>query len=593
MNTLKFLCIAPYEGMLRLMENIAAQRSDVELTVQIGDMEGALDVVSACRDQGYDAVISRGGTAEFLRQYVDIPICDMVPSAFDVLRTIRLAQGTEEAFAVVAFPSITKAADILGDILQYSVPVRTIHSAEECLACLRQLQSSGISTIVGDMISVRCARSIGMRSFLIVSGVESAEAAIDSTKEICSYHDSVNRQLRLLSGVLQNDAAEHEVYASDGTLVFSSLRSDSDELKGKLRKWVSTVITQGSVTRILTIGSSTLTVRGKLLRLDGEEYCSYNVSTANLDLMDRHKIQYLSVENGPPHSKPLEYYFGKSSDYADICAKCDRYALMNKPILIEGERGTGKNRLAHYIYSHSKLKHSSLIVIDACMIDDNGWNYLMQSDSSPLTDSGVTIFFCRVNAASHERQRQLWIYLRSGCVSQSIRLLFSYTLDPRFPIQQDLYMYLTNTMHCVVIRLEPLSRRRDEIPALISLYINAINVEASTRVIGMTPGAVALLQDQPWPQNADQLFSVVQDLVVKAKSSYISEEQVVEYLKNAEKKTREVGEEPLDLRQDLDKITRDIVRRVYMEENMNQAHTAKRLNISRTTVWRLLKDGGE
>lgn len=29
--------------------------------------------------------------------------------------------------------------------------------------------------------------------------------------------------------------------------------------------------------------------------------------------------------------------------------------------------------------------------------------------------------------------------------------------------------------------------------------------------------------------------------------------------------------------------------RVYEEENMNQTHTAKRLGISRSTLWRMLK----
>ena len=50
------------------------------------------------------------------------------------------------------------------------------------------------------------------------------------------------------------------------------------------------------------------------------------------------------------------------------------------------------------------------------------------------------------------------------------------------------------------------------------------------------------------------------------------------------------GTAGLDLTRPLSEIERDIVRAVYREEGMNQTRTAERLNISRSTVWRILKD---
>lgn len=94
----RFLCIAPYEGMYHLMTNIAAQRDDVELVIQSGNLDDGLKTALDNR-RGIDAVISRGGTADVLRGHMmDIPICDIVPSAYDILRTIRLAQGMDDDF---------------------------------------------------------------------------------------------------------------------------------------------------------------------------------------------------------------------------------------------------------------------------------------------------------------------------------------------------------------------------------------------------------------------------------------------------------------------------------------------------------------
>ena len=61
-------------------------------------------------------------------------------------------------------------------------------------------------------------------------------------------------------------------------------------------------------------------------------------------------------------------------------------------------------------------------------------------------------------------------------------------------------------------------------------------------------------------------------------------------LLNREKRqTPAAPESGLDLNRPLEEIIHEVVMRVYDEENMNQTHTAKRLGISRSTLWRMLK----
>jgi len=123
----------------------------------------------------------------------------------------------------------------------------------------------------------------------------------------------------------------------------------------------------------------------------------------------------------------------------------------------------------------------------------------------------------------------------------------------------------------------------------VGLYINAANVRNGTRVIGLTHDAMLTLQNRVWPRNADQLYQTIGELVINAKSSYISEEQVLSLLNREKRKTPAAPESSLDLNRPLEEIIHDVVLRVYEEENMNQTHTAKRLGISRSTLWRMLK----
>lgn len=221
-----------------------------------------------------------------------------------------------------------------------------------------------------------------------------------------------------------------------------------------------------------------------------------------------------------PDSKPMEYYLGSGEEITAVHMACDRYAAMSAPVLIEGARGTGKDRFAHYIYAHSKLKHNSFVVIDVSLLDDKGWNFLLNSDNSPLTDSGITISFIRMQTIPPEQQQQFRIYLKGSRVMQTNRLIFSYTEEQGSVPQDDLYLYLTETAHCLRLKIPPLSQRPEDIPTLVGLYINAINVQNGTRVIGLMHGAMLALQNHTWTRNADQLFQTVRDLVVNANLLY-------------------------------------------------------------------------
>ena len=310
---------------------------------------------------------------------------------------------------------------------------------------------------------------------------------------------------------------------------------------------------------------------------------------ANTAVFDKYTIRCFSADEDLQDSKPIEFYLGSSEEISAAHAACQRYAAMNAPVLIEGERGTGKDRFAHYLYSHSKFKQNSFVVIDASLLDKKGWDFLLKSDSSPLTDSGLTISFIRMQAIPPEQQKEFRLYLKNSRVMQTNRLIFSYTEENGSVPQDELYLYLTETVHCLQLRLPPLSQRPEDIPTLVGLYINAANVRNGTRVIGLTHGAMLTLQNRVWPRNADQLYQAIGELVINAKSSYISEEQVLALLNREKRQTPAAPESGLDLNRPLEEIIHEVVMRVYEEENMNQTHTAKRLGISRSTLWRMLK----
>jgi transcriptional regulator with PAS, ATPase and Fis domain len=589
MKKVRLLCISPYEGMRDIMVNIAMRRSDIEMVIHLGDLDEGVKGVIENLSRGVDAIISRGGTAEIIRREFSIPISEVTLSVYDVLRAIRLAQGFSEHFAVVGFSSITQPAMLLCDLLQYNIHVNTIHSATEAESCLGSLKEQGCMLVVGDMVTVTSAKRLGMNGILITSGIESVEAAIDHAVQLHRYYAELKSDLNLLSDIVSSYEDDVVVYDAEGNRCFFTNRDIPTAIIPVLEKNISSVISGEPLKIVRKAENSTLSIEGRYLNSAGKDYCMYHIGRRPLNEgFNDQAIRYITPEDDI-ESGPFENFLGSSDVIQNMIEAINRYSIMDEPVLLLGEVGTGKDRFAHYLYIHSRLKHNSLVYIDCHMMSEKHWKFLLESDNSPLCDSNFTIYIKRLNSAPPEQRLQLKMYLKSTGVAKRNRMLFSYTLGYNFSERDDLYLYLIETLSCLVLQIPSLRQRRSDIPFLVGLYINSLNVSLGTQVVGLVPDAMLLLQNFPWERNIDQLIRIIRELVITAHTSYISVQNVQAVLgRESAKKT--VNASPVvNLNRSLDEITQEIVQTVFEEEKLNQTKTAKRLGISRSTLWRMLK----
>ena len=145
---------------------------------------------------------------------------------------------------------------------------------------------------------------------------------------------------------------------------------------------------------------------------------------------------------------------------------------------------------------------------------------------------------------------------------------------------------LHHLLNSISSNMPSLNQRREDIPALAAIYINQYNAEFSRVVTGLEPDAIAALQAFRWVLNIDQLRTVIRQLVLTASAYYITRSEVEALLRDE----KSITGEPLclDLNQPLEQIERDVILAVPGQENMNQANAARRLEISRSTLWRKL-----
>ena len=116
----------------------------------------------------------------------------------------------------------------------------------------------------------------------------------------------------------------------------------------------------------------------------------------------------------------------------------------------------------------------------------------------------------------------------------------------------------------------------------------------ANQIIGFEPEAMSLLQHYDWPYNYTQFKRILNELALITTTPYIRAVHVAELL---EKESAHLipplpantSSHTLDLNRSLDEISQDIVRQVLSDCGGNQSAAAKRLKISRSTLWRMLK----
>ncbi|MFQ9389202.1 MAG: PrpR N-terminal domain-containing protein [Coprococcus sp.] len=149
-DTIRVLAIAPYEGLAHLLKLIGNQYDMLHLDIFVGDLEQGLTIARSHLPGRYDAVISRGGTADRIRCITPLPVIDISFSVYDILRSLKLAENYAQNYAFVGFQSIIDTVHILCDLLQYRIETHVVNSEEEIAPTLEQLKKQGITLVFGD-----------------------------------------------------------------------------------------------------------------------------------------------------------------------------------------------------------------------------------------------------------------------------------------------------------------------------------------------------------------------------------------------------------------------------------------------------------
>ena len=585
MKRIKVMVIAPYEGLRETVAAVAPQfRERLDIVTTLGDRYTGGVQAKEAESQGYDILVSRGRTAEIIRQNVSIPVIDIEISGYDYMRAIKLAENIQGKKAFVGFTNITKRAESINALLRTNVDIFTVRSSEEISPLLKRLTAQGYELIIGDVATCREAEDLDIHCLLLTSGEESLTNAFENVITWTDSYETSTQQLHLLRQVVAASAEQVMVLQEDGDILYRSMTLAASGLSTQeLMEFAKNGSFQDGREVVLPMEEKTLYVTFRRLTLNGMD--CYVFYFREVLLQKNNTNTGITVRNFKAEPAGRDFVRQTSIYDQNVLQTARSFCASNRPILLTGDTGVGKTDMAVAIHRYSDRWMRPFVHVDCAMVDfESLASWLLQCGRT--LREGATICFEYLESIDRRGQRRICEILKS---MESEKWWFIATASPQ--IQQsahngDFDELLFRFFSQLSLYLPNLVQSHKDLQKIINLYIIEANIRLGRQITGLDEAALELVGRHHWQYNFAELQQAVYQMVLICEGPFIRAEDV-----RATLMAREIVPMGVSLSLDgsLEEIELRVIQKVLDEEKGNLSRTAERLQVGRSTLWRKLR----
>ncbi|MDR0605913.1 MAG: sigma 54-interacting transcriptional regulator [Bacteroidales bacterium] len=334
------------------------------------------------------------------------------------------------------------------------------------------------------------------------------------------------------------------------------------------------------------------------------------------------------MENSKSSSRQkIESLMGNGKVISKVLDQIEKYANIDKPILIEGETGTGKELIAGYLRDLSSRKEM-VTVNCGSLSKELADSELFGSVKGAYTDAqnrtgkveaakdGI-LFLDEINSLPFSVQVNLLKFIECGTFTKvgdnvehkaNVRIIAAGNesfekLVAKGEFRQDLYERFVQ-----IIYVPSLKERIEDIDFFIDRFLSEYNEESGKNVC-ITDEARKLLVCHNWSGNIRQLKNFIETLVIEAEPDELSGNYIIEprfvwssLNKRRHKKTDNIPEGDIPEDDDYtlqsacktahDNAAKAAISRALEKANGNNEDAMKLLGVSRGTYYKLKKEHG-
>ncbi|MFL8888421.1 sigma-54-dependent Fis family transcriptional regulator [Helcococcus kunzii] len=585
----KILVFAPYQELSDTIKLVGSDIDDVELTIYNADLSEATKILSQLNENDFDAIISRGGTADLLKTVTSLPVIDISISLYDILKSIKLAQNYTDRFVIIAHKSITEEAHLLCDILDYKIQIYTIKNEKEASEVLNMVKKEKYDLILCDSITNKLAILELINTILITSGVDSIKQALDDTLQIAKKINVVKTNLSLLERFNNKINNLYLILDNSKNILLSNLEKS---LKDKIIDGVlEDLPKEDSRFRFMHKGVSYTLFIEKIQIKENFYYIAEINPVKSQIINNKFGLSILSRDEVKKH------YYDNINNTIHISETIKnnllKFGKHYSSTIVWGQKGTSKTSIAYYLFLNQVVSNKTLITLNTALLNNRMWKYLLNVNDGPLLSEGITLIFKNFELISKKDLEKLFTVIHNTGFLSSNKIIF--IINAQDSKNTSLINTIISNLNSANIYVESLNERKSELASLLTQTVNRLNVECSTNIIGFEPKALEELIEYEWPGNISQMNSILKELVLNTHSHYISYRNVVEILEK-QKILNHLNITNNDIfkinstnmKPTLEDYNKFIINQVLEKNDGNKSKTSEELGISRTTLWRIL-----
>lgn len=285
--------------------------------------------------------------------------------------------------------------------------------------------------------------------------------------------------------------------------------------------------------------------------------------------------------------------YGIVEDAAAVAAPVRGSYARGVPLMLEGELGAGQDQIAKRLYLDGPYADQPFVSVALDELTDRGWRHLLKSSESPLFQTGLTLCMGGWHAVGPQRLRELVSAMIDTVLATRCHVVLTANDMPGGG-ESDQAAFVTERLACAV-SVAPAIAEQGGASEKVARYLGYLADMFKTGAPMLSAAAAETLDAYRWPRNYLQLREVSERLYILVGAGTVERAVAKEVLAQEDViKTATFGapalESDLYILRPLADTERDVARLVLQHLHGNRTRAAEVLGISRTTLWRLLKD---
>lgn len=577
----------------------------------------------------------------FLQENYKLNVVPVKFSGYALLEALKKAKKyideKNDEVVVVNYYKRIDEIDRYKDLLNLKIRQVIFSSHEEADILFQELKEAGIKVIIGGSNACDTAKKYGIKSIFMYSDSSVEKAIMHAAEILQAIHHEAEKAERFRTII---ETVQSGIICTDKNLRITSFNQAAQKTTGitpaqALTRHIKEVfpsinlpanIDQVNAKTNILMDTGQAKVLLDIIPIIPNNSCTGIVlviqDTVTIQKNEQ-KIRQQLYKRRLVANHTFKKIVGESPAILTTISKAKYFAQTDSTILIAGETGTGKELFAQSIHNFSARRQKPFVAVNCAalpetLLDSELFGYEpgaftgAQKEGKPglfeLAHTG-TIFLDEVGEITHSLQSRLLRVLQEKevmriggdriipvdvrIIAATNRSLWDEVKAGNF--RKDLFYRLS----VLNLNIPPLRERKEDIPYLAKSILKKLLPVVDNYLIERI---VSLSMDYSWPGNVRELENILERFAVLSSGMPHKEEILYDIFWESITQDKEVEASEGDnssllsvptvheLNTKLKRVESSEIKRVLEKVNGNKSAAARILGISRSTLWRKLKE---